>query len=784
MNQWDCLKQGKLHTFLPPFASLSGQIFSRANEFPDKPALVSTQDNVSLSYNQLATSLEQFAGFLKEHNIKKGDAVSFLMENTPEILIMEWSAWSYGFVTVPLDSKRDTLERKIYKLQLARAKALFVRDGLLSEEEKHALVEAVPELSIIEIKSFSDFLSLIGKSQRHTLEQSELDSDCLLLYTSGTTALPKGARLTLRSLWADADQIVQWLHITDADRFFIVLPLHHINSTVFSLATIIAGGTVVLAPKYSKSAFWRAAAEYGITISSIVPTIAVDLLSEQETFERYKDFLKQVSRIQIGSAPVQPTVVKQFYNQYGIRFVQGYGSTETSLRCLGVPSEVSEIDYQQLVESNAAGAELAHNNVTVLRADGSEADEGEDGEICVRGPIIMRGYKDNHDATNEAFQYGWFHVGDVGYYKMYHDQKLFFLKGRSKELIIKGGTNISPLAVEDAVLRALPELFFCYAVGFPDHRLGETIGVVVDGPQHVLDRLDTSVREGNIPGLSSFEQPSAMIRLEEGQLPKTSSGKVQRIDIGRQYGTRLQKESLTVVKTKDYSFRMITPSDTHLFLEMVEIYNSRWPQALHVDESVIRDQVGHGVVIGMFTHDDQLVGYITGVLFHEQALLDRQQWIQTWNGMTGNGRFSTHTQKGDALMCVGITIKRDKKADVVAPSALQPVQLTEKQVEEYIRSGHDPIMRFHQTPKAGLVAGAEIIQIVPRGRPDDSEAFGYNVILKYPELLSEPTVNETASRGVQLIEAALLFAHKHKKKVYVYSRPSGLAQFFVTRSTE
>ena len=780
MNQWDCFKNNELHSFVPAHSSVREQIFAYAEKFPDKPALISTSEGVSVSYRELPVLLEQFAQYVTERfGLQKGESISFLMENTIEILLMEWSSWSYGYVTVPLDSKRDTIERKIYKLTLAQAKVLFVRSGLLSEEEKRALAEALPSLSIIETASVQDFLSLIEKNAGSSeLQCGGLDSDCLLLYTSGTTALPKGVRLTPRSLWADADQIARWLCITDKDRFHIVLPLHHINSTTFSLATVISGGTIILSPKYSKSEFWKTTAEYAATLSSIVPTIAVDLLSEQEKFKIYKDGLKDLSRIQIGSAPVQPTVVAQFYKQYGVRLIQGYGSTETSLRCLGVPLNVSEDEYMKLVESNAAGVEMVHTNVTVFRNDGSEAGEGEDGEICVRGPIIMRGYKDNDQATNEAFQHGWFHTGDVGYYKMYNEQKMYFLKGRSKELIIKGGINISPLAVEDAVLRAFPELSFCYAVGFPEYRLGETVGIVVGGSADTVSQLREVIAQSSLPGLSAFEQPAALLRLSSDDLPKTSSGKVQRMDIARQYGSQLRKESLTIVKTREHCFRVISPEDSELFSQMVEIYNSRWPAALYVDVSLIRDQVERGVVIGMFTHSDKLVGFISGVVFREQALRDHEEWAQTWDGMTAHGSFATHTQRGDALMCVGVTVKTEYKQTKVEIIKGVP-DLPESEADAYIRSGVDPIMRFHQTPKGGFQVGAEILQILPHGRPSDSEALGYNVILKYPELDQEPFINEKASRGIQLVEAALVFAYRKKKKVYVYSRPAGLSQHAV-----
>ena len=129
-------------------------------------------------------------------------------------------------------------------------------------------------------------------------------------------------------------------------------------------------------------------------------------------------------------------------------------------------------------------------------------------------------------------------------------------------------------------------------------------------------------------------------------------------------------------------------------------------------------------------------------------------------------------------MCVGVTVKTEYKQTKVEIIKGVP-DLPESEADAYIRSGVDPIMRFHQTPKGGFQVGAEILQILPHGRPSDSEALGYNVILKYPELDQEPFINEKASRGIQLVEAALVFAYRKKKKVYVYSRPAGLSQHAV-----
>ena len=549
---WCCMKNGASQTFDPSCATIMAALDGLAEKHSDKEALVvvcSEGDTpFSITYGKLVEILHRSRDFfIDELKLQLGDAVSLLMANKPELLTINWSAWSNGIKTVPLDSKRDSLERKLYKLKLTQAKVLFVRTDQVDAGEVQQIRTELPKLRIVELAADKQYFDMVLKQKAASKvkkcvafdDSTYLDSDCLILFTSGTTALPKGARLTPRSLWANAVQINHWLQINENDRFHVLLPLHHINSTTFSLATVLAGGTIVLSSRYSKSNFWRIMAEYKATLASVVPTIAYDLLSEQNSFLRYREALSQVSRIQIGSAPVQVNVVEAFYEKYHIRLVQGYGSTETSLRCTGMPYALPEADYLDVVHSNSIGTEMCYANVAILDADCQEVCAGEEGEICIRGPIVTRGYLDNAEATEQAFKGGWFHSGDLGMWKLVHGQKFLFIKGRLKEIIIKGGVNVSPLAIENAILNAFPEIDFCYAIGIPHDRYGEEIGLVAGGHPRGLKALKQAIDQRRIEGLLPFECPIAFLTVDRDALSKTSTGKIQRMKIKKQYGAQL-----------------------------------------------------------------------------------------------------------------------------------------------------------------------------------------------------------------------------------------------------
>jgi len=554
IDQWKCIRNDEIQGFTLPYDSLMESIVSFARKHPEKDAIVAAGDGeanaLRMSYGKLADVLKKSCRFFKDHlNLSPGDAISVLMENKPELLVINWAAWNMGLKTVPLDSKRDTLDRKLYKLQLTGAKVLFVRTEQVNGDEIKQIQDQLPSVQIVKLDSEDRYFDIVRGSQEEKSDEafcdlkSPLDSDCLIMFTSGTTSLPKGVRLTLRSLWTDAAQIIDWLKLNEDDRFHILLPLHHINSTTFALSTILSGGTILLSPRYSKSRFWKVMAEHRATLASIVPTIAYDLLSEQNAFEEHKTNLKQVSRIQLGSAPVQMNDVITFYNQYRIPLIQGYGSTETSLRCTGVPYGLSEDEYLEIAKTNSIGTELRYNNVAILDENGKECAEGVEGELCIRGPNVTLGYVKNAEQTEIAFRGGWYHSGDLGYWENMLGRKMFFIKGRLREIIIKGGVNISPIALENTILDIFAGINHCFVIGFPHPRFGEEIGVIADGKEQGMDALQTALKKGQVSGILPYECPRALIQVKYKDLPQTSTGKVQRLKLKEKYGDKLYKES-------------------------------------------------------------------------------------------------------------------------------------------------------------------------------------------------------------------------------------------------
>lgn len=784
----ELIKNGSKISYSLPFESVDSLLNSLEDECGEKKALLfintETQNKISLTYKDLNIYTKNLGSFFLK-SLKKKSSISFSFSNTPEIIVLNYAIWRAGMTSVPLDTRRDTLERKIYKLRLTNTKILFTRDDNKTKLENKKIKKAIPTIKIIELKNLKQLLSLSKKSSITNFPPHKKDSTSLVLFTSGTTAKPKGVELTLTNLFSNAESIIDWLKITKQDKFLVVLPLHHINSTTFTNATILSKGTIVLCSQYSKSQYWKIAAQENITIASIVPTIAYDLLHEQKAYNKHKKYLLHFSRIQIGSAPVQPLVVEKIINNFNISVYQGYGQTETALRSTGVPMGLKKKDYLNTVSLNTLGTELRYTSVTVLKENSDETKSEEIGEICIRGPIIMKGYLKNKEETKKAFEYSWFHSGDTGFWKTIAGKKMFFIKGRTKEIIKKAGTLISPLAIENALLSQYEDLKKVYAVGYPDERLGQKIGIVaLSSNPKIVETIINDAKNGAIKNLTKYESPESGIIIKESDLPKTSTGKIQRVKIKEKYSKELQEKSLLVATTDTHSFRKILPHEKKTLHEAVRINNIMWGKKLHTTFENFQERAKNATILGVFDKKNKLLGTISCLQATQDDIKKigtKKFWANTWDGITSNGTFANNTYKGNALVCPAISIisSNNKKSKKTYPSKQL---LTEKLLEEYSASDNDYVLRFHRLPKAGLKKGAEILKIIPNGRPEDTDSLGYNILFKYPNIKSKPILNTNSSIGIQLIEAALLYAYNNKiHYVYAYSRPAELSKYFTVK---
>ena len=343
------------------------------------------------------------------------------------------------------------------------------------------------------------------------------DDDALLMYTSGTTGPPKGAVHTQASLLAGGWTVALAHRLGPEDCALCVLPVYHINGLcVTVMGPLVSGGAVAMPPTFSASGFWSQCAEAGATWFSAVPTIISHLVHGREAPD---DATR--ARLRFGrsaSSALAPEVQAAFERRFGIPIVETMGLTETAAQILSNPLPPGPR------RMGSPGVPYG-NEISILARDSKPLPPGTEGEIAVRGPNLMREYFMDSAATRAAFgPDGWFLTGDLG--RMDEDGYVY-VTGRRKELIIKGGENIAPREIDEA-LYAHPDVVEAAAFGRSCPTYGQRVEAAVKlvngsklAPRSLIEFCDVRV--------GSFKCPEAIHIL--GDLPKGPSGKIQRLKI-------------------------------------------------------------------------------------------------------------------------------------------------------------------------------------------------------------------------------------------------------------
>jgi acyl-CoA synthetase (AMP-forming)/AMP-acid ligase II len=342
------------------------------------------------------------------------------------------------------------------------------------------------------------------------------DALALLMYTSGTTGQPKGVMLTQANLTANALAISREHRLDNSDRVAAVLPLYHINGfAVTMLAPLAHGGSLVMPPKFSAAGFWDMAVDLGCTWLNVVPTI-VSYLLQGAAPARAR--LSRIRFCRSASAALPPEHHRAFEAKFGVDIIETMGLTETVAPAFSNPIE------PQLRKIGSVGR-ASGCEARVVDQAGAPLADGSVGEIVIRGPQVTPGYYKNPDATAAAFfPEHWLRTGDLGYRDT---DGFFFITGRIKELIIKGGENIAPREIDEALLRH-PAVLDAAAVGIPDRHYGQDIMacvIVRDGQRCTEQELrDFCSRE-----LGRYKTPKVIRFVND--LPRGPSGKVQRLKL-------------------------------------------------------------------------------------------------------------------------------------------------------------------------------------------------------------------------------------------------------------
>jgi fatty-acyl-CoA synthase len=501
-----------------PTANLSRILEWARYRFADREALV--YEDRSWTYWELDADVNALAAGLAANGVSRGDRVAFYGLNSPEYLLLALALAKLGAVMIPLNYRLHE-EELAWLLDHARATALASEPELgevaarLVERSSHIRLRLslVPGLG----EGWVDVGELIETHRGERVPDAELaDTDLQrVLYTSGTTSRPKGARITHGNCNANMSAQVVELELTSAERVLVFAPLYHVGGLdVPGYAVWYAGGTIVLMRRFDPPSILRITEEQRITGMVMVATMVHMIRAEPER-ERYDT---GSVRWMIFSQ-VTPALYRETRQAFpNARLVEGYGMTET---CNGITYLDSDHMESKL---GTAGRPLPHIDVRIVDENDEPLPANAVGEIVVRGPKVCDGYLDDPEATAEAFRNGWFHTGDVG--KLDEDGYLTILD-RLKDMIRSGGENVASSEIE-AVVYELPFVHEAAAVGIPHADWVEVpavfvvaaTGTTVDGAAliaHCRSRL------------GGFKVPKAVYVVDE--LPRNPSGKVLKRDL-------------------------------------------------------------------------------------------------------------------------------------------------------------------------------------------------------------------------------------------------------------
>jgi fatty-acyl-CoA synthase len=483
----------------------------RARKSPERIAVL--HEGAELTYAQLHERVARLAAALRGLGVTAGDRVAFLGPNHPAFFETMFATWAAGGIFVPLNMRLAGPELAHHLADSGSQVLIYgpAQAGVLGEIRGGLAVSHLVALAgpADGARGYEELLT--GAAPAWVDEAVSLADPSLIMYTSGTTGMAKGATLTHGNITWNAVNVLVDADIGHDEVALAVAPLFHTAAlNMLCLPVLLKGGTVVVEPSFDPRRALELIARHRVTTMFGVPAIYDAMAARPEWPDADVSSLRTLL---CGGAPVPHATIRAYLDR-GLSFIQGYGMTETSPGALLIDSES--------VESKAGSAGVPHffTDVRIVRPDLTPADAGERGEIVVAGPNVMRGYWNQPQATARALADGrWLRSGDVA---VADEDGYVFVVDRVKDVIISGGENVYPAEVEN-VLCGHPAVAECGVIGVPDEKWGEVgRAVVVLRPgaqareQDILDFLDGRLARYKIPG---------SVRFTDG-LPRTATGKI------------------------------------------------------------------------------------------------------------------------------------------------------------------------------------------------------------------------------------------------------------------
>ncbi|EPS64224.1 hypothetical protein M569_10556, partial [Genlisea aurea] len=499
-------------------STLTGLLNDVADKFPGRRA-VSVSGEFDLKHSRLRQIVEAGADWLIAAGVRPGDVVALTFPNAVEFVVSFLSVIRVRATAAPLNAAYTFDEFQYY---LSDSESKFL---ISSKEGNEAAQAAAAKLNIPHISAAlpaadSDIVFSPLKPEIESGAVDRVINDpwdvALFLHTSGTTSRPKGVPLTQENLYCSTQNIKSVYKLSEADSTVIVLPLFHVHGLIAGLMSSLAAGAAVTLPaagRFSASTFWTDMNECNATWYTAVPTIHQIIIDRH--FSKPELVRPKLRFIRSCSASLAPAILARLEEAFDAPVLEAYAMTEATHLMSSNPLP-EEGPHKPGSVGKPVGQEMA-----ILDENGEVLGPNINGEVCIRGSNVTKGYKNNAEANKAAFQFGWFHTGDLGFFD---SDGYLHLVGRIKELINRGGEKISPIEV-DAVLLSHPDISQAVAFGVPDDKYGEEINCAV------IPRDGSNVDEEEVSrfckvNLAGFKVPKKVFVTDS--LPKTATGKIQR----------------------------------------------------------------------------------------------------------------------------------------------------------------------------------------------------------------------------------------------------------------
>ncbi|XP_047168829.1 oxalate--CoA ligase-like [Vigna umbellata] len=499
--------------------TLTGLLHRVAGIFPSHHA-VSVSGKFQLTHSRLHHLVERAAVRLLSAGIKPGDVIALTFPNTVEFIITFLAVIRARATAAPLNAAYTAEEFEFY-LSDSESKLLITSKEGNEPAQAAASKLSIPVSTASLDEAEAEELSLsLSYTESSTASISELVNDeadvALFLHTSGTTSRPKGVPLTQNNLASSVENIKSVYKLTESDSTVIVLPLFHVHGLIAALLSSLAAGASVTLPaagRFSASSFWSDMLTYNATWYTAVPTVHQILLERH--LKTPEPVYPKLRFIRSCSASLAPVILERLEEAFEAPVLEAYAMTEAS-HLMSTNPLPEDGPHRAGSVGKPVGQEMA-----ILGEKGEILKNDVNGEVCIRGPNVTKGYKNNPDANISAFEYGWFHTGDTGFFD---SDGYLHLVGRIKELINRGGEKISPIEV-DAVLLSHPEIAQAVAFGVPDDKYGEEIKcAIIRKEGSKIDEAE--VQRFSKKNLASFKVPKKVFITDS--LPKTATGKILR----------------------------------------------------------------------------------------------------------------------------------------------------------------------------------------------------------------------------------------------------------------